>query len=272
MSDTSSDIDIDDFDIQWIFDFEAFHYFKHVYIKEFTAFCIQTNDFFTCYVKSPAAILIDASPLERACFKCGTDKHGFRWNDGDMDINQFHNYLKERIPNQGVHIYTSSQIVHRYFAWNFRKPHSYTNVDLIRDISRIPKPDAHCARHPNSTRCAQERVVSIAIAIQPALVSYYVPNIVYNYKKHANEMKKLELADSNSIKGEGFSLKAPLFNSLCKINLFSRTGKTNNESGEHSEQGNTGQEFRLSDNCSNAETSASSQDNPSDETAGAVID
>ena len=269
MSDTSSDADIDDFDIQWIFDFEIFYYFKNVYIKEFTAFCIQTNDFFTCYIKSPATILIDASPLERACFQCGTKKHGFRWNDGDMDINEFHNYLKERVPNQAVHIYTPSQQVHRYFVWDFRKHYSYTNVDLIKNISRIPKPDAHCDRHPSSARCAQERVISLAMTMRPALVPYYVPNIVYNYKKYANEMKKLELADSESINREELNLKGPLFNSLCKINLFSC--KSSNESGEYSNQGNAGQEFRFGSNCDNAEASASGQNNPSDETAGAII-
>src|SRR5277367_4151359 len=68
-SSTSSDDEYNcDFNIQWIFHFECFHYMKNVYIKEFSAYCIQTSDYFTCHIKCTQAIN-DADEIAKAAFE-----------------------------------------------------------------------------------------------------------------------------------------------------------------------------------------------------------
>src|SRR6266566_472542 len=69
------------FSVQWIIHFQCFHYLRHVYIKEFSAFCIQTNDYFTYYVKSAPALLHEITQNETEIYERQILKHGFKWGD-----------------------------------------------------------------------------------------------------------------------------------------------------------------------------------------------
>src|SRR5271167_3113684 len=159
MSSSSSDSGVD-FDLQWIFSFECFHYLGHVYIKEFTAYCIQTGDYFTYYIRSPLGILANASKFETATYDMQRSKHGFNWLDGDMSISDFHDLLQVNIPNDGVEILCFSHKVYKYFDWDFKKNYTYSNVRLIRNIH----PSQHhsikcCKKHntPTARKCGYFR-------------------------------------------------------------------------------------------------------------------
>src|SRR5277367_1927883 len=115
-SSTSSDDEYNcDFKVQWIFHFECFHYMKNVYIKEFTAYRIQTSDYFTCHVKCPLTVKIDADEIEKAAFERQSRRMGFKWEDGDYDIQEFHDLLNKRVSTLASQIFVFDRSVFRYF-------------------------------------------------------------------------------------------------------------------------------------------------------------
>src|SRR5277367_608231 len=97
-SSSSSDDEYNsDFKIQWIFHFECFHYMKNIFIKEFTAYCIPTSDYFTCHVKCSPAIAIDADEIAKHVFGRQSRRLGFKWEDGDYDRQEFHDLLHKYV-------------------------------------------------------------------------------------------------------------------------------------------------------------------------------
>src|SRR5277367_1830767 len=114
-SSSSSDDEYNsDFNLQWIFHFECFHYMKNVYIKEFTAYSIQTSNYFTCHIKCPSAVKIDANEIEKAAFERQSRRLGFKWEDGTYDIPEFYDLLNKRVPNIGSEILVFDRTVFRY--------------------------------------------------------------------------------------------------------------------------------------------------------------
>src|SRR5277367_3460708 len=144
-SSSSSDDEYNsDFNSQCIFHFECFHYMKNVYIKEFTAYCIQTSDYFTYHVKCSPAVQIDADEIEKAVFERQSRRLGFKWEDGDYDLQEFHDLLNKCVPNIGSKIIVFDRTVFRYFDWNLRKPYTYSNVKMMGNIPFLDIPVPGC--------------------------------------------------------------------------------------------------------------------------------
>ena len=224
-SSSSSDDEYNsDFNIQWIFHFECFHYMKNVYIKEFTAFCIQTSDYFTCHVKCSPTVKIDADEIEKAVFERQSRRLGFKWEDGDYDPQEFHDLLNKCVPNIGSEIIVFDRTVFRYFDWNLCKPHTYSNVQMMENIPFLDIPVPGCEKQHCQSRCTERRVLQQVHAMQRALVPYYVPSVVYDYVKHIKHIKKLADRDSKSIKYGIHKFKTPLYRTLTPVNLYSNAG------------------------------------------------
>ena len=218
---TSSDDDVDyTFDLQWIFHFECFHYLKNIFIKEFSAYCIQTNDIFTCYIKSPPALQCEADFIEKETYARQTKRHGFNWDDGDIYIEEFYDTLLKKIPPKHSQIFAFDRTVLRYFDWSLRKRHGYNNISIMENIPIVDDASLACVKNHSKTHCAQMKLVQKLFAMRPALVPYYVPSVVYNFGRHVQYCKQLEIADNKSIKWGEHDLKPPFYTSLCKVNLY----------------------------------------------------
>jgi len=223
-SSSSSDDEYNsDFKIQWIFHFECFHYMKNIFIKEFTAYCIPTSDYFTCHVKCSPAIAIDADEIAKDVFDRQSRRLGFKWEDGDYDRQEFHDLLHKYVPNIGSEILVFDRTVFRYFDWNLRKPYTYANVKMMENIPFVDIPVPGCGKHCQK-HCSERRILQQVYAMQRALVPYYVPSVVYDYVKHIKQCKKLSDRDSKSIKYGIHTFKTPLYRTLTPVNLYSNAG------------------------------------------------
>src|SRR5271163_2369495 len=169
MSDSDSTCSVDTFALQWIFNFESFHYMSNVYIKEFTAYCIQTGDYITYYIKSPLGILASASTIEASTYATQSLRHGFDWMEGDMHIGEFHLLLAQVIPNDNVEIFCFSRKVFKYFDFDYKKPYTYSNMRMIRNIAPSNIATPCCSKNHSESHCAQKRLFQMLYAMQPAL-------------------------------------------------------------------------------------------------------
>src|SRR5277367_2825606 len=206
------------------FHFECFYYIKNVYIKEFSAYCIQTSDYFTCHVKGPLAIKIDADDIAKAAFERQSRRLGFKWEDGGYEIQEFHDLLNKRVPNIGSEIFAFDRTVFRYFDWKLRIPYTYSNVSMMENNTFIDLQVTGCDKKHCEAHCSERRLLQQVYAMQRALVPYYVPTVVYDYLKHAKHCKKLADRDSKSIKFNILKFKTPLCRNLALVNLYSNAG------------------------------------------------
>ena len=220
MSSSSGDDDAEDFNLQWIFHFECLHFLRNIYIKEFTGYCIQSNDIFTLYIKSPPAVWHDIDLLEKETYKRQTARHGFKWDDGDIYIDDLYDFLSAKIPPERSQILVFDRMVMRHFEWRLRKKCGYNDIVMMENIPIVDDDGLACVKNHSKTHCAQMKVMQKIYAMRPALVPYYVPSIVYNFSRHVQHCKKLADADDKSIKWGAHDLKPPHFNSLCKVNLY----------------------------------------------------
>src|SRR5277367_4180908 len=122
--------------------------------------CIQTRDYFTCHVKCPLAVKIDADEIEKAAFERQSRRMGFKWEDGDHDIQAFHDLLNKRVPTLASEIFGFDRKVFRYFDWNLHKSYTYSNVNMMENIPfidlAIPGCDKkHCQAHFSERRVLQ---------------------------------------------------------------------------------------------------------------------
>src|SRR5271163_2749265 len=218
MSSSSSDSGVD-FNLQWLFHFECFHYLGHVYIKEFTAYCIQTGDYFTYYIQSPLGILANASKFEAATYDMQRSKHGFNWLDGDMSISDFHERIQTNIPNDGVEILCFSHKVYKYFDWDFRKNYTYSNVRLIRNIHPAEHHMIKCCKKHNTSHCAEMRLFQMVHAMHAVLFPVFLPDLPYDYLRHLKRMKRITESDTKKVSFALQSLKRSDVLSLKKVSL-----------------------------------------------------
>ena len=262
MSSSSSDSGVD-FDLQWLFNFECFHYLGHVYIKEFTAYCIQTGDYFTYYIRSPLGILTNASKFETTTYDMQRSKHGFNWLDGDMSISDFHNLLQLNIPNDGVEILCFSHKVYKYFDWDFRKNYTYSNVRLIRNIHPAEHHTIKCCKKHNTPHCAEMRLFQMVHAMQAVLVPVFLPDLPYDYIRHLKRMKRITESDSKKVSFAFQSLKRTDRLSLAKVSLP-------NGNCQLCTQGEFERKAGFGSIEKSHSTSQTNSYTPSDETAGAA--
>src|SRR5271163_3838357 len=192
---SDSDCGVDTFDLQWLFNFECFHFMSNVYIKEFTAYCIQTGDFITYYIKSPIGILASVSNIEASTYATQSLRHWFVWMDGDMHLGEFHLLLPTIIPNDNVEILCFSRKIFKYFDFDFKKPYTYS---MIYNIAPSRISISCCRKNHSQSHCAQSRLFQMLYAMQPALVPIFVPDLAYDYVKDIKRMQ--EVTDSDTKK------------------------------------------------------------------------
>src|SRR5271163_275346 len=262
MSSSSSDSGVD-FDLQRLFNFECFRYLGYVYIKEFTAYCIQTGDYFTYYIQSPLGILANASKFEAATYDMQRSKHGFNWLDGDMSISDFHDRLQSNIPNDGVEILCFSHKVYKYFNWDFRKNYTYSNVRLIRNIHPAEHHMIKCCKKRSTSHCAEMRLFQMAHAMHPVLVPVFLPDLPYDYIRHLKRMKRITESDTKKVSFALQSLKRTDRLSLKKVSLSNGNCQLCAQ-GEFERKA----EFRIIEKSNS--TSQTNSYTPSDETARAA--
>src|SRR5277367_3260103 len=147
------------------FHFECFHYMKNVFIKEFTAYCIQTSDYFTCQVKCSPGVAIDIDEFAKGVFDRQSHRMGLKWEDGDYDRQEFHDLLHKCVPNIGSEIIVFDRTVFRYFDWNLRKPYTYSNVKMMKNIPFVNIPVPGCGKHCE-VHCSERRVLQQVYAMQ----------------------------------------------------------------------------------------------------------
>ena len=218
---SSDSDDCNEFVMQWIIHFESFHYLKRV-IKEFCAYCIQTSEFFTCYVKAPLGVFIDAQYPEIATYKEQTRQHGFVWTDGDMCIGDFYKLLFNRIPPMRSEVFTFSKNVKKYFDWG-RSTHSFKyikHLDCLPKNISISKNVSDCDKRHSKEHCAQKKVLQIASFLKCAYVPYLNLDVITDWNKQAKSLQKCEQEDIRKVKYAKHFLESPDYNTIAKINLI----------------------------------------------------
>src|SRR5277367_4563915 len=110
---------------------------------------------------------------------------GFKWEDGDYDIQEFHDLLNKRVPTLASEIFVFDRTVFRYFDWNLHKSYIYSNVCMMENIRFIDLPIPGCDKKHCEAHCSERRVLQQVYTMQRALVPYYVTTVIYDYLKHA---------------------------------------------------------------------------------------
>src|SRR6266853_204729 len=208
----------EDFDLQWIIHFECYHFLKHVYIKEFTAYCIQTSDYFTRFIKSPPGILFEASQVEIDTYTHQLSKHNLAWDFGELFWIDFIKILKTYISCNSSAVFVLNKTVYNYFKWDSRKSYTYKKLEPIDHLPNTITTST-CKINHSLRHCSENRVLNAIARLRPALVPYYIPEIVFDSHSYMKECQKLEDADNKSIKYGTHHLEPPLFTSLSTVNL-----------------------------------------------------
>src|SRR6266566_871038 len=209
------------FSVQWIIHFQCFHYLGHVYIKEFSAFCIQTNDYFTYYVKSAPALLHKITQNKIDIYARQTLKHGFKWEDGNIYFDQLVDILAARIPKFTSKVYTFSRTVYNFFKWRDNKPYTYP---FIYHIDKIPhqvscNKISACGREHSHNHCAEKQLHKKILCLRPVLVPYLALSLMVDFKQHQKFAALLEVNDNMSIKYGKHNFEDANLNKLFKVNL-----------------------------------------------------
>ena len=105
----------DDAPLQWIFHFECFHFLRHVFVKEFCGYCIQTGEHILYYVKSPASVALLVDPSHVSTFALQSSRHGFSLSDGDMDLEELYKRVTAKVSRECT-IYATCKTVETFFT------------------------------------------------------------------------------------------------------------------------------------------------------------
>ena len=103
--------------------------------------------------------------------------------------------------------------------------------------------DIPCKTKHSLSHCAEKRVFNALAYLRPALVPYYIPELVFDFEAYEKTCKELERVDSASIKYGEHKLAAPYFTSLSKVRL------DHHANSEHSLTGDFERATKLADGC-----------------------
>ena len=228
--------------MQWLVHFECYHYLRATYVKEITFLNIQTGTHFTNVIKLPLALYTTAEKLEQATYNLQCSRHGLPWEDGDMFWDEFVTLLRERVPRFRSEIYTLNHLVYKFLQFKSTQPWTFSNVQLIQRVPNQMVNDIPCNTKHSLSHCSEKRVLNALAYLRPALVPYYIPELVFDFEAYEKTCKELERVDSASIKYGEHRLAAPYFTSLSKVRL-------DNANSEHSLTGEFERATKLTADC-----------------------
>jgi hypothetical protein len=198
------------------------HFLTKVHVREFCAYCIQTEESFTWHVKLKRTVYLQASKDEEMTYDLQAARLQMREEDGNMTEAEFRTGVQERI-SKTCDVFAKSPMVVKYF-----EDLGYF-VELLRCIPKnlprsiITRP---CARAHRT--CAQKVVHGIALYLRPAFVPYLNTELIKEPVQYVD----------NAYKYGSHKLMGPLYKSLEPVDLL----KLNNppdDCSEHCTEGAT---------------------------------
>jgi len=194
-----------DCNLQWLFHIQYFHYFSKMHVREFTAYCIQTDETFTWHVKLSYAYVTTMSDLERVTYKIQSERIGLHWSDG-VGEDEFLKQLKSRVGPM-CDIFVLSPSIAKYF-----ENVGYTNVEVLKIIPKnLPTAPITCHMHSLSSKhCTQRTLAEVVTYLRPAFVPYLETSIIKSPVQYHDEAAKY---------GE-HSLSPPFYRSIKTVDLL----------------------------------------------------